>query len=214
MITGIPSIGKGIIAEAVATNSGKGYHQDEEVRMYLYGAITQPTIDNPGTGYANGDILVFVGGSTKYKAEGTVSTNSNGSITAVNMSSFGSAYKTKPNIEIQTRRGSGAILSTELGNFNTYTLVSGKTKLGGLGKGKGRWTSTKSFLNSDKYIQDSYFYQNYSYQLRSPINMTKYKNMIETIYHIAGYEMFGENYLVEHLRNDISISNESGIIKS
>ena len=42
----------------------------------------------------------------------------------------------------------------------------------------------------------------------------KYKKMIETIYHIAGYEMFGENYLVEHSRNDISISNESGIIKS
>lgn len=213
-ISGIPSIGQGVIATVNATNSGRGYSQNELVKMYLYGAITQPIIGTAGTGYANGEVLIFNGGGTPYKAKGTISTNSNGSITSVNMSSFGSSYQTVPTISVKTIKGSGAVITTQLGNFNTYTIVEGRVKLGGLGKGKGRWISTKSFLNADKYIRDSYFYQSYSYQLKSAINFSRYKEMLEYLFHPSGHEMFGDYTSIVKINSKSNVLYESGAVLS
>lgn len=212
LITGIPSIGKGIIAQLESVNSGKGYHQDEIVKLYLFGAITQPMVANSGIGYANGDILIFNGGGTPYPANGIVRTDSSGGITSCDLISFGSSYKTVPTITIRSRKGTGAVLTTQLGDYNRHAIVRGRTKLSGLGKGQGDWTSTRSFLNSDKYIQDSYFYQNFSYQLKSPIDLNKYREMFQNLYHSAGFEMFGEYYKLIIIKNDPGILYEQPVL--
>jgi len=43
-----------------------------------------------------------------------------------------------------------------------------------------------------KKIQDSYFYQQYSYVIKSGIEISKYKNVLKKIIHPIGLEVFGE----------------------
>jgi len=194
LITGIPTVGNGVIQEVISTRSGKGYNQDEEVTLYLYGAITKPNVVDGGRKYANGEALIFEGGSTNSKANGYVLTNSNGTITDCVMYSYGSAYKSIPTVSVKTRKGSNAHLEVDMGDFNTFSKVKGTINLAGVGFENGRWLSTASFLNSDKKIQDSYFYQDFSYLLRSSVDLNKYKELLLNIFHTTGYEMFGEYF--------------------
>ena len=53
-------------------------------------------------------------------------------------------------------------------------------------------------LSSNKYIQDSYFYQDFSYVLKSSESIKKYKSIIKRVIHPSGHEVFGR----------ISLSND------
>ena len=66
------SIGNNCIANVVIINSGKGYINNELVELYRYGSVTTPTIIGGGTGYSNGDTLIFSGGQTTSVANGYV----------------------------------------------------------------------------------------------------------------------------------------------
>lgn len=211
IVTGIPSIGVGVVDTVSLVNAGKGYREDEILKMYLFGGITHPIINVGGNGYSNNEPLIFSGGNTQYKPKGTIKTNSNGSIVEIIMQSYGSSHKTIPQISVKTIRGTGANITTTLADFNTATVVEGRAKLAGIGKGAGYWTTTRSFLSSDKHIQDSYFYQAYSYQLKSSINFDKYKQMLTYVFHVAGYEMFGSNYSVVHESSASDVLYESEV---
>ena len=70
------------------------------------------------------------------------------------------------------------------------------------------WTTTRGFLNSDKYIQDSYYYQTYSYEIRVPLTLDKYKNILYNTFHTAGTELFGKFVLTNLVSSNISIISE------
>ena len=76
----------------------------------------------------------------------------------------------------------------------------------GIGKGVGYWSTTRSFLNSDKYIQDSYFYQDFSYQIKAALTLDKYKDILYNTFHIAGTELFGEYLLKSINSSNVSIA--------
>jgi len=57
---------------------------------------------------------------------------------------------------------------------------------------EGYWKSTRGFLDSDKYIQDSKYYQEYSYELQTGIDFANYKDVIYSLLHTAGTELFGK----------------------
>jgi hypothetical protein len=79
-------------------------------------AIYDLTIDAAGTGYSNSDVLTFVGGGGT-AANGTITTNSNGVITAVSFSDNGTGFATAPNVSIVTSGGSGATITAQLGGW-------------------------------------------------------------------------------------------------
>lgn len=58
------------------------------------------------------------------------------------------------------------------------------------GYGTGFYQTTKSFLSEDKYLQDSDFYQDYSYQIISRIPFERYELMLKKVLHVAGTKMF------------------------
>ena len=74
---------------------------------------------------------------------------------------------------------------------NTNLITSGTVLLQQQGQGEGFFKSTRGFLNSDKYIQDSYYYQDYSYEVRSSIVFNKYSDLLKKLWHPAGVEKFG-----------------------
>ena len=195
IVEALPSTGNNVVGAVTAIDSGKGYIDGEFVKMYLYGGLTTPTIENGGTGYANNEKLVF-SGSGQNPAQGFITTNANGTIISTTLSYNGSGYKIPPIISVQTANGSGAILSTTVTEFNTFSEVSGRVYKSGEGKGLGYWSTTRGFLNSDKYIQDSYFYQDFSYQIKVATQLSKYKDILYNTFHTAGSALFGQYQVI------------------
>lgn len=58
--------------------------------------------------------------------------------------------------------------------------------------GNGRWEGTDGFLSWDKYLQDNFYYQEFSYVLKTDISIDFYKKIIEQNVHPAGFKFFGE----------------------
>jgi len=59
------------------------------------------------------------------------------------------------------------------------------------GKGEGFFRSNRSFLNSNKYIHDNRYYQEFSYEVQSTISFDKYSAILKEIWHPAGVSKFG-----------------------
>ena len=55
----------------------------------------------------------------------------------------------------------------------------------------GSYINNKGFLSDDIYLQDNYFYQPYSYQIKSGQLFTAYKNILNQTVHPAGMIAFG-----------------------
>ena len=192
-IQAVPNTGNNIVSEAVAINSGKGYVDGEEVKAYLHSSISNNiSILNGGNNYSNGELIYFVGGEPGTIAQGYITTDANGSITNTTLTNQGSGYRTIPNLIVNSSNGSGGSLSAVLQEFNTASSITARGEKAGTGRGRGYWSTTRGFLNSDKYIQDSYYYQDYSYEIRVAKTLDKYKDIIYDTFHISGAELFGK----------------------
>jgi hypothetical protein len=161
-----------------------------------------------GTNYQNGDPLVIIGGGTSAPANGYINTNSSGAVTNTTIIASGSGYQTPPVIRIQTKTGTGADLLGVIGE-STSNVVTGRVTKNPIGYEEGYWSTTQGFLNSDKYIQDSYFYQDFSYAIKSGIPFDKYVDVIKKVFHISGMELFGLPYIVDNQTSTISESSIS-----
>jgi hypothetical protein len=212
-----PNLGNNIVSEAVAINSGKGYVEGEEIKAYLHSSISNNiSILSGGVNYSNGELIYFAGGEPGSSANGYVSTDGNGTVTSTTLTNAGSGYRTIPNLIVYSSNGSGAQLTATLQEFNTSSSITGKVQKAGLGKGRGYWSTTRGFLNSDKYIQDSYYYQDYSYEIRVSKTLDKYKDIIYNTFHNTGAELFGKylkllsestnNQIVEEFSNSYTSS--------
>ena len=212
VITASPSSGNNVVGGAIAVNSGRGYVDGEIIKAYLYGAISNNvTILNPGSGYTNSDVIIFSGGSPGTTAAGYVLTNSNGSITSAVVTQAGSGYTTIPTLAVRSSNGTGAALAATLTEFNTTSEITARVVKSGIGKGSGYWSTTRSFLNSDKYIQDSEYYQDYSYEIRVAETLNKYRNILYNTFHTAGSELFGKYLLLTKESSTISILYEDSV---
>lgn len=75
--------------------------------------------------------------------------------------------------------------------------------LGRQGIGEGFHLNRKSFLSSDKYIQDSDFYQEYSYQVLTALPFNVYRKTLIDVFHVAGTKPFGKYIATSENRIDI-----------
>lgn len=101
----------------------------------------------------------------------------NGSITALTVINSGFAYEDNELITIQ-KDGSPYVGSAYVNLINQ-------------GKAEGYFKSTRGFLNSDKYLHDGDFYQEYSYQIKSGMSIAEYGDVLKQLLHLAGTKMFG-----------------------
>ena len=70
-------------------------------------------------------------------------------------------------------------------------------------------STTDGFLNSDKYIQDSYYYQDYSYEIKAALTLDKYKDILKDTFHAAGTELFGKFVLNTIVDDQFKILQET-----
>lgn len=187
-----PVTGSGVISGLSSVNSGRGYVDQEVVEAYLYAGLAAIRIEDGGTAYSNGDMIVFAGVTTGTRAAGYVTTYANGTIIAATMTTSGSGYTGAPKLTVRSLNGTGARLTTNVTEFNEASKITGRVIKGGVGKTAGFWSTDDGFLDANKYIQDSYFYQDFSYQIKTAATLDKYKNLLYDTFHTAGAQLFGE----------------------
>lgn len=87
-----------------------------------------------------------------------------------------------------------SVVSDGLGTGLDASTVSGFVK-----PVKGYYEGTKGHLSSNMYLQDSVFYQNYSYAIRTGQDITAYADIVKNVLHPAGFALFGQLSIIEIL---------------
>jgi hypothetical protein len=77
----------------------------------------------------------------------------------------------------------------------TGTGATGRAVLGVVNEAPGKFLNRKSFANSDKIIQDSHYWQDFSYDIRSGEMLSRYRDVAKALLHPAGMMMFGSVYI-------------------
>jgi len=63
-------------------------------------------------------------------------------------------------------------------------------KRGQEGKSLGYYRTNNGFLSNNKKLHDGYYYQEFSYEIRSSVTLDKYEAMLKQLLHIAGTKYF------------------------
>jgi hypothetical protein len=97
-------------------------------------------------------------------------------------------------------------LESILNYWQNTTVAIGSARALGQGKTEGVWDSKTSHLNSKKVIQDSDFYQDFSYQITSKLSPSVYVGPLKNIAHVAGTKVFHKFSLEEEINTELDVS--------
>ena len=164
-------------------------------------------ITSGGSNYKIGDTvkLIKIGSASGSGYVGRVSKiDTNGSILEIETVNFGVNYESAPSglysIQAITVGGTGADgypLSTVLMEYTGY------------------YKNSNSVLGAKNFIQDNYYYQTHSYELRSSIPTELYRDSINRLVHPSGYKMFGLLSLRSNiLLSPTTLNNKSQLISN
>ncbi len=108
-----------------------------------------------------------------------------GQITDIDITKSGFRYVNGEDVSLVNNDPNNA---TKYGNV----VGSGSADVSGPGITEGRWITTKSHLSdSNRYIHDNDYYQNYSYDVSTILDPTVYEETLKGTVHVAGTKFFG-----------------------
>lgn len=156
------------------------------------GTITRLDNINPGVGYSSAPTVEIIepaiydlripdgaGGYYGYDAIVNVKAGaSKGIVTGVDIFDSGFGYTSYESLELSS-------------NTNP-TSVDGIAVVDLSGKGSGYWKDNKSFISDTMAIQDSYYYQDYSYEIAAPRVKESYEKLVRELVHPSGMALFGK----------------------
>jgi len=156
----------GSISSINVTNYGYGYSGALPTATIIQQNILDAFIPAPSGG--------IKGSNARIIAE-----NVAGSITSVNITSFGSNYSKFDEVTVTN--------STRAGTQN----AKGNPVTSGIVNYPGKYIDTKGWLNWNNKLQDNFYYQEYSYEIRSDQFTNTYRELVKNIVHPGGTKMFG-----------------------
>jgi hypothetical protein len=98
-------------------------------------------------------------------------------------------------------------LSSRSGQVEAEEPAVIQVSLGPIAKYPGYFDTNNGFLNDNIYIQDSYYYQKFSYVVKIDERLNSYKSIVKTLVHPSGMALFGEFDIIN--RFDLSLDLES-----
>mgnify|MGYP003342905801 CR=1 FL=1 len=146
-----------------------------------------------------------------------------GNITKVSANLFSLYSGDNANVQsnVVTANGTVSVLSvvdsgfayanSELVNFESQDgtkIGTARAVLERQGIGEGYYMSTRGFLDSNKYIQDGTYYQEFSYEIESTLSLSKYAKMVKDVVHVAGTKMFGAIVRKSMIENAVNVESE------
>ena len=185
------------------------------------GIVTGATVLTGGSNYvgkSNGANTTFVTFSSP--VSGTTATGyaviTSGVITSIVILNGGSGYAVPPTCTIssgdQQFYVDGSYVGSTIGTFSQQAISSVvssvaktsailKIEQGALANYPGYYTSNAGFLSDSIFIQDSKYYQVFSYVLKLDERLASYKTAVKSMIHPAGTALFGEY----QISNDFNI---------
>lgn len=98
-------------------------------------------------------------------------------------------------------------------NANNISGIYADSIVNSHGSSKGRWLDRKSFPSDSMYIQDSYYWQRFSYDIQVPREFATYAKYVKELIHPVGFKMFGSFKKSTYLDSASTIS-ETSILQS
>lgn len=223
--------------ELTITDSGNGTNAKVKITKLAGGKLDQVIITNAGTGYEVGDIVKAQGivGSSGYGFRARVyEVGGSGEIVRVRVEHGGYNYKKTTAGVISSTAGTGAILELngdDIGKIERVQVTDGGlayTTAGNVSisinssNGSGavltpvintvftepkRYLDTRSTPSGISKIQDSYYYQQYSYVIASDVSPDKWLGQVKRIAHPAGTQLFGMYRLYGFMDLSIELAN-------
>ena len=173
------------------------------------GTIASLTNINPGSGYTLNPIVLVVepliydlqivepDGSIKgFNAviDGTAE-NATGIISSIVIEDSGFGYDRDQDVYLRS-------------STNPYS-VNGTTVVNIEGKSKGYWQDARSFASDVMKLQDSYYYQTYSYEIIAARMLSTYETYVKNLIHPAGMLLFGRFVNQQEMTNTPSTLADS-----
>jgi hypothetical protein len=91
--------------------------------------------------------------------------------------------------------------------FDSDLITDGIAQSRRQGITEGRWRSFFSHTNQEKVLQDSFFYQDYSYELSTDIETNIYEDEYRNLMHPSGLKLFTKFSKIDIINMDIDILN-------
>lgn len=186
-----------VTATIIAGSGFGGTPAELYVDVNSNGVITGVRITNSGKNYTTATITVTGDGSdadlVPHLADGVIN-----SVTAVDE---GSGYTGTISISIPGGTEDAVVFANRGTGANEGKIVSYTIAYGGSGYDlpgilvdtyQGIYTQNKGFVSDTIKLQDSYFYQKFSYVIRTGNNVDTWKDSFNRLVHPAGFIFFGE----------------------
>jgi hypothetical protein len=154
----------GTIASLTRENPGEFYTSNPTVSIFEP-LIYQLQIPDGNGGYYGGDANVSA-----------IANSESGIITSLQIVDSGYGFLPNESVDIY---GNSAI------------FASGKAVVDGTGITQGYWTDNQSFPSDQIYIEDSYYYQPFAYEIIAPRMLNTYQQFVMDIVHPVQMKMFG-----------------------
>ena len=163
------------------------------------GPIKRLELTNFGSGYTSANlpsisISTTTGSSANLVVTGIQGTSANVSVdSANNRTGIGSIRAVEvTNFGVNYTSANASVSSVGDGNANLIPIISG------LGIKDGVWLNDDGKIDY-KIIQDSYYYQDYSYVIKSGLTFAEYSSTLKKIIHPAGLQPFGEIQILNNI---------------
>ena len=176
----------GTIASMSAVTRGSGYATVPSVSIRQDNIADQALSD--GSGGIKGFNAVVLASSVP------------GSISSVVVDNAGSGYIR-----------SDLITVTNLTSSNTEN-ATGSGIVTGVINNPGKYTDTKGFLSWNNRLQDNFYYQKFSYVLRSKQSVETYRELVKRIIHPAGIKTFGDLRIEANIAAPYAVSSYTQFI--
>ena len=118
-----------------------------------------------------------------------------------------SALETAANTEIEDIQSEIKDVELLLESVNNNDDGFGTAVVKNQGKSLGKWISFESHINQEKVLQDSFFYQDYSYEISSSVSDSIFEDVYKDIVHPAGLKFFTKFSKTDVINSPSTISD-------
>lgn len=159
------------------------------VRGTIQAVFGSVAVLTKGTGFSEGQIFnIGVSESSNGKLRIT-KIDENGGIVSIKPIAFSlGTPSSTPDMTIYLESNQ----SQNVGGPPGSSTAALKISISPIAKYQGYYTASNGFLSDSVKLQDSYYYQIYSYVLKVDEQLSAYKSVVMSLLHPAGQEMFGE----------------------
>ena len=98
--------------------------------------------------------------------------------------------------------GQGKV-KVDLNGDSNYDL---ELNFGSISDDAGKFLNNRGFLSDTKVLQDSFYYQKFSYVIKSDVSPKEYRNLVKRLVHPAGTKFFGEYYVTSQVDASVKVN--------